>query len=120
MSATRECNRQQQQCHESCGCRQSLIRFQEKLHWRQKKRLVLIALIAPVREPLRRGLQDTNDAAPGTRGTLSKVTDSSGWVRDLKIKVEHESCSVHLLIRALARVVLVLIVGIEFDALADW
>jgi hypothetical protein len=40
-------------------------------------------------------------------------------VQELKIKVEYESRSVHLLVGMFARVVLVLVVGIEFDVLAD-
>lgn len=38
---------------------------------------------------------------------------------DLKVRIEYESHSVYLLIGMFARVVLVLIVGIEFDAPAD-
>lgn len=40
-------------------------------------------------------------------------------LRKLEVEIEHQSDSVHLLIRTLAGVVLVLIVGVEFDMLAQ-
>lgn len=70
--------------------------------------------------PLRRGLSHVDNAAPSAGGILSKLTDLSGRVQDLKIKVEYESHSVYLLIRVRAGVVLVLIIRIEFDVLAQW
>lgn len=41
-------------------------------------------------------------------------------VQNLKIKIEYESPSVHLLIRVRAGIVFVLIVRIEFDVIAHW
>ena len=77
-------------------------------------------MITPLPWPLRRSLSHVDDAARCARGILSKVTDLSGPVPDLKVKVEYEPPSVYLLIRVRAGIVLVLIIGIEFDVLAQW
>lgn len=76
-------------------------------------------IIPPVTWPLRRSLSHVDNAAQCARGILSKMTDLFGRVQDLKIKVEYESHSVYLLIRVRAGIVLVFIIGIEFNVLAE-
>ena len=77
-------------------------------------------MITPVRWPLRRSLSHVDNAAQYARGILSKMTDLFGRAQGLKIKVEYESHSVYLLIRVRAGIVLMFIIGIEFNVLAQW
>ena len=57
-------------------------------------------------------------AGAGPRAGCVVAVISSVRFRGLEKQVQNETYSVHLLIRTLARVVLVLVVGIELDMLA--